>query len=72
MFRFYRLPGMTREYWAEQQLQYPYYNLNSFNLLSDTYNSSTFFNHYPPLAISELKHFISKSDYTITQLAIFY
>jgi len=72
MFRFFRLPGMSREYWAEQQLQYNYYNMNSFNLISDSYNSSTFFNRYPPLAIAEYKSSTPKSEQLFTQLALLY
>lgn len=46
--------------------------MNSFNLISDTYNSTTFFNHYPPLTTAEYRGFTPKSERPFSQLALLY
>ena len=62
-YRFFRFEGMSFRYWAKQQLQYNFLNVNSFDFLSDVYNGNVFTTSQPAVSSFEISKLFNTSRY---------
>lgn len=62
-FKFFRAPGMSFSYWAKQQLQYNYFNVNSSDVLSDSYTSNIFMPSQIKIDQSEQSYLFASDNY---------
>jgi len=71
-FKYFRAPGMSFSYWAKKQLQYNYFNTNSSDLLSDSYNSNIFMPSQVNINYTEYNHLFTSNRYDFLHYSFVY